>query len=62
MAWGWLLRERDSSLSMRHPRFKAVVWVHNSHVGNARHTDMVSLRNELNVGQLCREQYGTRWH
>jgi protein-L-isoaspartate(D-aspartate) O-methyltransferase len=33
------------------------VWEHNSHVGNAAATEM-SVRGELNVGQLVREAYG----
>ena len=36
---------------------KLVVWAHNSHLGNARGTQM-SERGELNVGQLVRERYG----
>ena len=36
---------------------KAVVWEHNSHIGNAAATEM-GARGELNVGQLAREQYG----
>lgn len=36
---------------------KVVVWAHNSHVGDARATDM-SFRGELNLGQLLRERYG----
>ena len=36
---------------------KAVVWAHNSHVGDARATDM-PLRGELNLGQLMRERFG----
>lgn len=35
---------------------RGVVWAHNSHLGDARATDRV-LRDELNVGQLCRERY-----
>jgi len=35
---------------------KAVVWEHNSHVGDARATQMSS-RGEHNVGQLCRERF-----
>jgi protein-L-isoaspartate(D-aspartate) O-methyltransferase len=38
---------------------KAVVWAHNSHIGDARHTEMGALREELNIGQLCREHFGT---
>ena len=40
------------------PDKKAVVWAHNSHIGDARHTDMGRSRGELNIGQLCREEYG----
>jgi erythromycin esterase-like protein len=35
---------------------KVVVWAHNSHLGDARYTDM-SRRGELNLGQLARERY-----
>lgn len=38
---------------------KAVVWAHNSHVGDARATEM-GTRGELNIGQLAREEYGER--
>jgi erythromycin esterase-like protein len=34
-----------------------VVWAHNSHLGDARATDM-GRRGEINVGQLARERYG----
>ncbi|MUG97391.1 erythromycin esterase family protein [Scytonema sp. UIC 10036] len=37
-------------------RTKVVVWEHNSHLGDARATDMSSV-GELNVGQLVRERY-----
>jgi erythromycin esterase-like protein len=36
---------------------KAIVWAHNSHLGDARATDMKA-RGELNVGQLIRERFG----
>lgn len=36
---------------------KIVVWAHNSHLGDARATDM-SRRGEWNVGQLMREKFG----
>jgi erythromycin esterase-like protein len=38
-------------------RTKVVVWEHNSHIGDARATAM-SVRGELNVGQLARQRYG----
>ena len=37
-------------------RAKIVVWAHNSHVGDARVTEM-GLRGELNIGQIARERY-----
>jgi protein-L-isoaspartate(D-aspartate) O-methyltransferase len=36
---------------------RGIVWAHNSHVGDARATDM-SRRGEFNIGQLCRARYG----
>ena len=36
---------------------KAVVWAHNSHIGDARATGM-SERGEINIGQLAREHFG----
>ncbi|KAJ5526915.1 hypothetical protein N7513_011074 [Penicillium frequentans] len=40
------------------PANKAIVWAHNSHVGDARYTSMGMRRDELNIGQLCREGFG----
>ena len=39
------------------PASKAVVWAHNSHIGDARATEM-SKRGEYNIGQLCRNAFG----
>jgi protein-L-isoaspartate(D-aspartate) O-methyltransferase len=36
---------------------KAVVWAHNSHIGNAGATEMAA-RGEHNIGQLCRKEFG----
>ena len=36
---------------------RAVIWAHNSHLGDARATQMGE-RGELNLGQLVREKYG----
>lgn len=38
---------------------KIVVWAHNSHLGDARATEMGE-RGEWNVGQLMREQFGSK--
>jgi len=35
----------------------AVVWAHNSHIGDARATEMGLVRDELNLGQLCKEAW-----
>jgi erythromycin esterase-like protein len=40
---------------------RAVVWAHNSHLGDARATEM-SVRGELNLGQLVRQTYRTQAH
>src|SRR5438105_11868424 len=45
-------------LEAKGPQSKAVVWAHNSHIGNAAFTEMGLTRNELNIGQLCRERFG----
>jgi erythromycin esterase-like protein len=63
----WNLRDThmaetvDSLISYleRHRRApKIVVWAHNSHLGDARATEM-GARGELNVGQLIRQKYGS---
>lgn len=41
------------------PKNKAIVWAHNSHIGNATATEM-SMRGEINIGHLCREEFGDR--
>jgi protein-L-isoaspartate(D-aspartate) O-methyltransferase len=62
-AESWNLRDTHMYETLREllrtggPQAKAVVWEHNSHIGDARHTEM-SARGELNVGQLCRQQFG----
>jgi protein-L-isoaspartate(D-aspartate) O-methyltransferase len=64
-AESWNLRDRhmyDTLEALLHAdgeRAKAVVWEHNSHIGDARYTEMSS-RGELNIGQLVREAYGAQ--
>ena len=45
-------------LERHHRAPKIVVWAHNSHLGDARATEM-GTRGELNVGQLIRQKYGS---
>jgi protein-L-isoaspartate(D-aspartate) O-methyltransferase len=59
----WNLRDRHMFEALQMliasdlaPGDKAVVWAHNSHVGNALATEMAR-RGELNIGQLCRTAY-----
>jgi erythromycin esterase-like protein len=42
------------------PNSKAIVWAHNSHIGNAAFTDMGMRREELNIGQLAKEKWDAR--
>jgi erythromycin esterase-like protein len=39
------------------PDSKAIVWAHNSHIGNAGATEMGE-SGEFNIGQLCRTKFG----
>jgi erythromycin esterase-like protein len=45
------------NLERRHRPVKIVVWAHNSHLGDARATQMGE-RGEHNVGQFVRQRYG----
>ncbi|HEX8733968.1 MAG TPA: erythromycin esterase family protein [Pyrinomonadaceae bacterium] len=63
----WNLRDRHmtetlialaSHLENQGQSAKIIVWAHNSHLGDARATDMSRGRGEWNVGQLVRENYG----
>ncbi|MEA2961574.1 MAG: hypothetical protein QOI46_1672 [Alphaproteobacteria bacterium] len=62
----WNLRDRHMAetldalvthLGRKGRRAKLAVWEHNSHLGDARATEM-GQRGELNAGQLTREKYG----
>jgi erythromycin esterase-like protein len=62
----WNLRDRHMAetldalveyLGRKVGRAKVAVWEHNSHLGDARATEM-GQRGELNVGQLTREKHG----
>ncbi len=55
---GHMFSTLNSLLQFHEPGSKAVVWAHNSHIGNSNATEM-SYRGEINIGQLCRNQFGT---
>jgi protein-L-isoaspartate(D-aspartate) O-methyltransferase len=44
-------------LKFHGPKSKAIVWAHNSHVGDSAATEM-SARDEYNIGHLCRGEFG----
>jgi len=52
------LEELRQHLRARGGQGKVVVWAHNSHLGDARATEMGSGRGQHNVGQLARERFG----
>lgn len=64
-AESWNLRDRhmfDTLVRLLHfmgPDSRAVIWAHNSHIGDARATEM-SARGEWNIGELCRAEFGDR--
>jgi erythromycin esterase-like protein len=62
----WNLRDRHMAETLErlteyvrraHGEARTAVWAHNSHVGDARATQMTA-RGELNLGQLVRERHG----
>lgn len=59
----WNLRDQHMFSTLKRlleqagPASKAIVWAHNSHIGNAGATGMGE-RGEFNIGQLCREHFG----
>ena len=63
-AESWNLRDShmfetlEHVLEARGPDAKAVVWAHNSHIGDARATEMGAVRGEHNIGQLARQRWG----
>ncbi|ODR97688.1 protein-L-isoaspartate O-methyltransferase [Methyloceanibacter superfactus] len=63
-AQSWNLRDQhmfdtlERVLEHRGPDSKAVVWAHNSHIGDAAFTEMGQVRGEFNIGQLARARFG----
>jgi erythromycin esterase-like protein len=59
----WNLRDRHmfetlQAVMKRHGSgAKAIVWAHNSHIGNAAATSM-GWQGEFNIGELCRDAHG----
>jgi erythromycin esterase len=63
-AESWNLRDRHMAdtlerlMAFHGPDAKAIVWEHNTHIGDARYTDMADA-GMFNVGQLVREEHGS---
>ena len=63
-AESWNVRDQHMTdtlgrlLDYHGPSAKAVVWAHNTHVGDARGTDMTQA-HEVTIGQLARQRYGS---
>jgi erythromycin esterase len=55
-AWA-VLDTLERVLTHHGPASKAIIWAHNTHVGDARATSMAR-RQEWNIGQLARERWG----
>lgn len=58
----WNMRDEHmfdvlSRLLKLRPGSKAVVWAHNSHLGDARHSIPATINGRLNLGQLCRQKF-----
>jgi protein-L-isoaspartate(D-aspartate) O-methyltransferase len=59
----WNLRDThmfetlERTLESRGNASKAIVWAHNSHVGDASATEL-GARGEINIGELCRRRFG----
>jgi erythromycin esterase-like protein len=59
----WNLRDEHMFATLKNllafygPASKAIVWAHNSHVGDSAATEMAS-RGEHNIGHLCRQEFG----
>src|SRR4051794_10944348 len=61
----WNVRDRHMQETLERlarfygPRSRGIVWGHNTHIGDARHTDMAG-DGMVNLGQLARERWGEK--
>ena len=59
----WNVRDRhmmdtlDNIFKGLHPEGKAIIWAHNTHIGDYKYTSMAD-EGEINIGGLVREKYG----
>jgi len=63
-AESWNVRDQhmtetvDRLMKLHGPNAKAIIWAHNTHVGDARYTDMATA-GMVNLGQLIREAHAS---
>jgi erythromycin esterase-like protein len=61
----WNIRDRHMTETLERlmhqhgPRSKAIIWAHNTHIGDARFTDMAD-EGMVNIGQLVREGHAEK--
>src|SRR3954463_8999539 len=61
----WNIRDRHMQETLERlaryygPTSRGIVWEHNTHIGDARYTDMAG-DGMVNIGQLARERWGER--
>lgn len=61
----WNVRDRhmmetlNTLLKHHGPETKAIIWAHNTHIGDYRATDM-AFQGQINIGGLAREEYGEK--
>jgi erythromycin esterase-like protein len=64
-AESWNVRDRHMAETLERlihhhgPEARGIVWEHNTHIGDARYTDMAR-SGMVNVGQLAREEWGDK--
>jgi protein-L-isoaspartate(D-aspartate) O-methyltransferase len=56
---GHMFETLENVMEHHGPLAKAVVWAHNSHIGDARATEM-SRRGEHNLGEMCARGFGAQ--
>jgi protein-L-isoaspartate(D-aspartate) O-methyltransferase len=56
---GHMFETLENVMQHQGPKAKAVVWAHNSHIGDARATEMAR-RGEHNLGEMCARGFGAQ--
>jgi erythromycin esterase len=56
---GHMIETLDRLLDKHGPNSKAIVWAHNTHIGDYRATDM-KVAGYVNIGGLARQSYGSK--